>query len=218
MPDEPLETPWESCITMGDQWSQPNDRYKSTRSLIHLLVDVVAKGGNLLLNVGPQPDGLLPAPALERLREMGEWLRVNGEAIYGTRPLAPYKEGRVAFTRRGDAAYAITLAEDEEERPPQRVAFTGLRPAPGSAVYLLGVETPLAWRCDEMASPSTSRRPCAGAALPARLGAKADGVKESLWHSDGKPGPRLRPAPGAWRPDAGTLAFAAEKGIRCGWR
>ena len=86
---------------------------------------------------------------LERLREMGEWLRVNGEAIYGTRPLAPYKEGRVAFTRRGDAAYAITLAEDEEERPPQRVAFTGLRPAPGSAVYLLGVETPLAWRCDE---------------------------------------------------------------------
>ncbi len=150
VPDEPLETPWESCITMGDQWSyKPNDRYKSTRSLIHLLVDVVAKGGNLLLNVGPQPDGLLPAPALERLREMGEWLRVNGEAIYGTRPLAPYKEGRVAFTRRGDAAYAITLAEDEEERPPQRVAFTGLRPAPGSAVYLLGVETPLAWRCDE---------------------------------------------------------------------
>jgi len=67
VPQKPLDYPWESCITMGKQWSyKPDDKYKSARELIHLLVDVVAKGGNLLLNVGPQPDGQLPSPAQDR--------------------------------------------------------------------------------------------------------------------------------------------------------
>jgi alpha-L-fucosidase len=132
---------------MGDQWSyKPNDRYKSTRRLIHLLVDIASKGGNLLLNVGPQPDGELPAEAVARMREVGEWLAVNGEAIYGTRAIAPYKEGRVCYTRKGNTVYAIHLCEEGRDAPPARLTLGSLQPAPHSRVHMLGVPGPLSWR------------------------------------------------------------------------
>jgi len=145
IPDEPLGHPWESCLTMGTSWSyKPNDEYKPARVLIHMLVDIVAKGGNLLLNIGPTPDGVFPAETLERLREIGAWLAVNGEAIYGTRPIAPYKEANTCFTHKGDDVYAITLAA-EGAPPPAKITFSTLRPAPGSEVTLLGHEAPLPW-------------------------------------------------------------------------
>jgi len=112
VPDKPLDRPWESCITMAANWGYHyDDNYKSVRELIHLLVDIVAKGGNLALNVGPMPDGRLPSPARDRMREMGVWLRTNGEAIYATRTLAPYKKGNWAFTQSkdGSRAFAILL-------------------------------------------------------------------------------------------------------------
>ena len=85
-PTETLDYPWESCITMSENWAYHcDDAYKSTRQLVHLLVNVVAKGGNLALNVGPMPDGRIPHPAMERLEQIGKWLAKNGEAIYGTR-------------------------------------------------------------------------------------------------------------------------------------
>ena len=144
VPAKPLPYVWETCMTMGDQWSfKPEDKYKSTFRLIHLLVDIVAKGGNFLLNVGPQPDGELPAPAVERMQQIGQWLKVNGEAIYGTRPVAPYKEGQVAFTRKGRAAYAIFLPRNEGERLPPQITLTALKPAPGASVRLLGAAQPL---------------------------------------------------------------------------
>jgi len=147
VPDKPPDYVWESCITMGKQWSyKPDDQYKSARQLIHLLVDIVSKGGNLLLNVGPQPDGELPPRALTRMKQIGDWMAVNGEAIYSTRPLPPYKQGRVAFTRRGDAGYAIHLAPEGVEMPPARISFSGVRLAPGSEVRMLGVRDALRWR------------------------------------------------------------------------
>ncbi len=147
VPEKPEPYVWESCITMGKQWSyKPDDEYKSTRALVHLLVDVVAKGGNLLLNVGAQPDGELPAEAVSRLREIGEWMKVNSEAIYATRPIAPYKEGRVALTRRGNAVHAIYLLEEGQEAPPARIALSSLRPRPGSKVRLLGSGAEIPWR------------------------------------------------------------------------
>lgn len=149
VPDKPLPYAWETCMTMGDQWSfKPNDNYKSTHRLIHLLVDIVGKGGNFLLNVGPQPDGQLPSAAVQRMNEIGEWMHVNGEAIYGTRPIAPYKQGNVVFTRKGRTAYAIDLTSKEGEGMPDRIVFSGLRPMVGSKVHLLGIKKPLSWQTD----------------------------------------------------------------------
>ena len=115
VPDTLLPYPWETCMTMGDSWSYvPNDNYKSVKTLIHMLCDVVAKGGNLLLNVGPDADGNLPEEALERMEAIGKWLEKNGYAIYGTRPLYPYCEGNVRYTQSKDGKhqYAITLTEE----------------------------------------------------------------------------------------------------------
>ena len=114
VPPQPLDVPWESCITMGTGFSyRYDDIFKSPRELIHLLVNVVAKGGNLALNVAPGPDGRLPRPAVERMDAMGAWLRKNGEAIYGTRAESPYRVegygGVVAFTGKGGNVYAIRL-------------------------------------------------------------------------------------------------------------
>ena len=111
VPGKVSEEPWESCVTMADNWGYHyDDTYKSARELLHMLIDVVAKGGNLALNVGPMPDGRLPRPAVERMREMGAWLAKFGDAIYATRPAAPYRKGRWAFTRGKDGTrYAIRL-------------------------------------------------------------------------------------------------------------
>lgn len=71
---------------MGEQWSfNPGDKYRSAHQLIHTLVQIVARGGNLLINVGPDSQGRLPEEALERLAEIGKWIRIDGETLYGTR-------------------------------------------------------------------------------------------------------------------------------------
>jgi alpha-L-fucosidase len=77
---------WETCMTMNDTWGYKasDSNWKSARTMIRMLCDIASKGGNFLLNVGPKGDGTIPAESVERLRRMGEWMRVNGEAIRGT--------------------------------------------------------------------------------------------------------------------------------------
>lgn len=114
VPPKPLAVPWESCVTMGTGFSYRfDDVYKSPRELIHLLIDIVAKGGNLALNVAPGPDGRLPREAISRMKAMGAWLSNNGEAIYGTRPVAPYRTKDWAFTKKKNTIYAIRLWTDK---------------------------------------------------------------------------------------------------------
>jgi alpha-L-fucosidase len=86
IPGKTLTADWETPATINDTWGfKTNDHnWKSTDDLIHKLVDIVSKGGNYLLNVGPTAEGEIPPPSVERLRAMGAWLATNGEAIYGT--------------------------------------------------------------------------------------------------------------------------------------
>lgn len=147
VPAEPWHHPWETCMPLAGAWSYyPNDVYKPTRELVHLLVDVVAKGGNLLLNAGADGSGRFDPVAESRLRELGQWMQVNGEAIYGTRPLAPYKRGNVCFTQRRDdgVAYAIYLPEPGASLPAE-VTISGVQPRRGEQVHLLGHRQPLVW-------------------------------------------------------------------------
>ena len=83
---------WETCMTMNDTWGfkSYDHNWKSTATLIRNLVDIASKGGNYLLNVGPTSEGLIPAPSLERLQEIGQWMKANGPAIYDTTP-SPFK-------------------------------------------------------------------------------------------------------------------------------
>lgn len=103
--------PLETCLTMNNTWgySITDKRYKSAETLIRALVRAAGRGANLLLNVGPRPDGRLPDEALERLRAVGEWLRANGETVYGTRAgvVAPHPWG--VSTQKGDKLFLHIL-------------------------------------------------------------------------------------------------------------
>ena len=115
VPSGPIHVPWESCVTVGTAFSYRFDeKYKTPRQLVKLLIDVVCRGGNLALNIAPQPDGRLPAEAVRAVDGLGDWLRDNGEAIYSTRMAEPNEAGNVAFTRKGDVHYALVRLEEGE--------------------------------------------------------------------------------------------------------
>ena len=93
-----------------------DDTFKSPRELVHLLLDVVAKGGNLALNVAPGPDGRLPQPAIDRMEALGVWLKANGKGVYATRLAVPYAKGGWRFTGSKDCKtlYAFRLWSEGE--------------------------------------------------------------------------------------------------------
>ncbi|HUX84885.1 MAG TPA: alpha-L-fucosidase, partial [Chitinophagaceae bacterium] len=94
VPPGRLPYPWETCMTMGNSWSYvPGDHYKSVHILVQLLIRIVSRGGNFLLNIGPGPDGDLDPVAYQRLKGIGDWMAINSTAIYDTRPDSPYAEG-----------------------------------------------------------------------------------------------------------------------------
>ncbi len=150
VPPEALPYPWESCIISGGGWSHTRDaRYMSGREGVQLLVDIVAKGGNLLLNIAPTPEGKWQPGAYRLLEEYGSWLHVNGEGIYGSEALAPYKEGRICMTRKGGNAYFFYLCGENETELPGEIAVASHRPAPGASVTLLGHRGRLRWQACE---------------------------------------------------------------------
>jgi len=117
IPETGLPYPWETCMTMANSWSYvPNDNYKSSDVLITNLVDVVSKGGNFLLNIGPSPEGTLDSAAYNRLRDIGEWMNINGEAIYGTRMFEVFgEENGVRYTRSKDNKTIYIFFPDKPE-------------------------------------------------------------------------------------------------------
>ncbi len=111
---EPMPGPWESCFTMGTQWhyKPTNEDYKSGMKLIEMLIETRAKGGNLLMNMGPKPDGSIPFEQERRLRELALWMFVNDESIHGIRPCPQMREGDLWFTRKSDMAYVFLMGEE----------------------------------------------------------------------------------------------------------
>ena len=106
--------PLETCQTMNGMWGYKvkDQNYKTARELIQLLVRTSGKGANLLLNIGPQPDGSLPAVALNRLEEIGKWLSENGETIYGTTGGEVAVGDQVVSTHKGNKCYLHVLSNE----------------------------------------------------------------------------------------------------------
>lgn len=146
VPDGYLPVPWETCMTLGGSWSYvPGDRYKPARQIIHLLSDIVSRNGNLLLNIAPGPGGDFDPVAYERLREIGSWMAINGEAIYGTRAdSAMHAQGKLVFTRKGGDIYAIYKMEEGEEIP-ETIRIKGLDRRKIVEIQLLGYPAALKW-------------------------------------------------------------------------
>jgi alpha-L-fucosidase len=147
--------PWEESRGMGRSYgfnrAENLEHYRTSKELVRELIDVVSRGGNLLLNVGPTADGRIPVIMQQRLRDIGSWLAVNGEAIYGTRP---WLDGSaqtgdsgaaapVLYTRSGTTLYAHFL-----EWPEGDIRIDGLAPDDRVSVSLLGFARPIAWHVE----------------------------------------------------------------------
>lgn len=106
-PNEPLPRPWEACYTMGTDWGYKptNDPHKSGTQVINMLIEIRAKGGNFLLNVGPKPDGEIQLEQQALLQEIALWNFANGESIYAVKPLPVIREGDIWYTQSNDEKY-----------------------------------------------------------------------------------------------------------------
>ena len=157
-----IEKKWEECDSLdptswGYNRRTKDGEYMTPNGVVHYLVDVVSKNGNLLINIGPRADGTIPEVMQSCLRRVGEWLRVNGEAIYGSRAWDTYKDGDVRFTRKGNTLYAIALEWPEEE-----FRLTSLAGKEVLKVEMLGLNDPITWKQDGkgLAIQPPAKRPC----------------------------------------------------------
>ncbi len=145
LPDYTNIHKWEECRGIGKSFGynrmETAANYKSAKQLIDLLVDTVSRGGNLLLDIGPTADGRIPVIMQERLLQIGQWLKVNGEAIYSSRPWRESSEGDVRYTTRAGAVYAIA-----ESWPGRELVLSAPKPSRTTTVTLLGSTNPLKWR------------------------------------------------------------------------
>ncbi len=147
IPDKFLPYPWETCMPITPSWSyEPGLQYKSTRCLIHNLIKIVARGGNYLLNIGPKPDGEFEEEAYIRLREIGDWMKINSEAIFNTSPLYPYEEKKFFFTRLNEKInYAFYLIDENEKILPEQLQLENYKPNNIHSISVLGSKIKLSW-------------------------------------------------------------------------
>jgi len=167
--DQSLDRVWQTDTSVSNKsWGYiEHDTFKTPEFIVHQLADIVSKNGNLLLNIGPRSDGTIPDEVQQVLREVGGWLKVNGDAIYGTRPWSLYGEGptKVAagsfqdtktqdytaedfrFTTKGDNLYAIELAwPSGQEAVIHSLTGDALKGRQIQAVTLLGSAAPLTYK------------------------------------------------------------------------
>jgi alpha-L-fucosidase len=156
---------WQTDTSIGDWFYSEGFKYKTTSQVVHMLTDIVSKNGNMLLNVVQYPDGSLPPEAMTFLSEMAGWMKVNGDAIYSTRPWKIYGEGPtkasgghfkeednytasdIRFTTKNNALYAITLAQPlNEVRVVSLGSDSNFLDKPIKSVKLLGYKGKLIWK------------------------------------------------------------------------
>ena len=147
IPDKQLPNPWESCITLSNDWGWvPNAPYKSPQNVVNMLIEITAKGGCLLLGVGPTAQGIIEAPAVEILEEIGKWLDVNGEGIYNTRITENYNSGNTWFTaNKNDKTIYAIYALPEGDNLPATIEWEGNAPKKGSKMTLLQNKKRVKW-------------------------------------------------------------------------
>ena len=152
VPDKPLSHPWETCMTMGNSWSYvPGDQYKPSIQLVQLLIKIVSRGGNFLMNIGPGPDGDWDPEAYKRLADMGKWIKINGEGIYASKAVAPYSSGNFYYTQSADGKirYAFLLAANENIKLEPRILIPTADGRKVRSVQLLGTKIKLKWEQHE---------------------------------------------------------------------
>ncbi len=167
--DRLVAYPWLTDTSIGPWFHHDSGDYTTVNNLVDILIDIVSKNGCMLLNVGPRADGSIPEVGRDLLLGMGEWLKVNGEAIYGTRPWEIYGEGpsqikRGAFNEHADFRYTgqdlrFTRSKDGKtlyivalDWPGERIVVESMRlegVSPETKVSLLGCDAPLTLRTDE---------------------------------------------------------------------
>jgi len=140
LPGEPTPGPWEACFTLGTQWQfkPTNEDYKSGTRLIEMLIETRAKGGNLLLNVGPTPDGEIPFEQERRLRELALWNFINDQAMFNTRPWHVTNEDNVWFTHAGDTLYALVTRLDWPRGERKTLTLKSVRATDDSEIEIVG--------------------------------------------------------------------------------
>jgi alpha-L-fucosidase len=134
-------------MSFGLNKNEPDEYLLTSEELIHMFVDIVSKNGNLLINVAPMADGTIPDAQRERLEALGDWLAVNGDAIYDTRPWSRAEsvtaDGKgVRFTQKGDSLFAVILGAPKGGE----ISIESLGCAPDARIQLLGHGEPLDWK------------------------------------------------------------------------
>ena len=141
-PKTPIPAPWEACYTLGDQWQfrPTNERYKSAKEAILQLIDIRSKGGNFLLNFGPDARGEFPSQQEGILNEISLWMFVNGEAFQGTVPHRIVREGNIWYltTADGNTAYAFINEDAWELGERKTYRITAFRAADNARISVLG--------------------------------------------------------------------------------
>lgn len=151
IPENQLENPWETCMTLTNDWGWvPRPTFKSPARVVAVLSEVVAKGGSLLLGVGPTPEGLIEDESVKRLEVVGKWLEKNGEAIYNTvsTPVYTNAERNIWFTASKDrkTIYAVVPQTDDAVRMPMEISWEGNTPKKGSKIINLATRKALKYK------------------------------------------------------------------------
>jgi alpha-L-fucosidase len=175
IPEEGLDYRWELCMTMNSTWGYKSydQNWKSSQLLITQLVDITAKGGNFLLNIGPKADGSFPQESIERLNEISEWMKVNRDFIHSTKMWKPYMEGKhemlfdyydapdvsaielpftaqdIRFTAKGNVVYAACLNWPKEDVKIKSMGKAKLFKMNITQVELLGSLENLSWSMED---------------------------------------------------------------------